>query len=725
MKRFFKLILGLLVTVVILLVAAALVLPMIYDKEDLKQVLATQVQERTGRDLSIDGALDFSVFPWLAVEVSDLSLSNADGFGDEAFAHVGDARVGVALMPLFSKQIVVDKVTLNGLELNLMVNARGQNNWDDLAQGDAQDTPTSPGSERFSSQRIAGLNIRDARIDFQDQKAGTHYRLSDFSAETGALGSGEPVPLGLETQIEDVAAGTRATVALSTIAAIDLVAKQYTLENFELEVQLDSADSGSAGPSILIQAPMLSADLVAQTLKMDSFNAELAGVKAGGALSAIKILDAPAFDGTLRVAAFSPVRLMESLHMEAPSTTDPKALQHALFNTSFAGSSSQIKLSDFELELDQSHLLGNVSISNFERPKINFDLAVDEIDIDRYLAPASAESGQQDVAMPSEELQDQEVKGSLTIAKLHLAGLELTDAEVGIALRNSKLRLHPLTAGFYGGRYSGDIQLDSSGKAPQLSLDESIDSITFQRLVADLVDTESLSGTALGHIRLSGGGATSNEVMRSLDGDLGLTLTEGALEGINIWHQIRSGMARYKGLEPPPPEPNRTVFSRMQVQGTVANGVVTTQELIAELPFLTVRGNGTVDLGQSNIDLGLVATVRNMPELSNDPLSAELKGKSLPFKVSGSLEDPSVSLDFEELLKSEATGLLLDKLGLGSKSAPSEGTEAPADAETDSQQEAASSEDQVKDAAMGALSKMLRGKNKDKDKEKDKEDGNL
>ena len=92
-------------------------MPMIYDKEDLKKTIASEVQKQTGRELSIDGALDFSVFPWLAVEVSDLSLSNVEGFGDQPFARIGQARVGVALIPLFRKKVTVDHITLDGSNL--------------------------------------------------------------------------------------------------------------------------------------------------------------------------------------------------------------------------------------------------------------------------------------------------------------------------------------------------------------------------------------------------------------------------------------------------------------------------------------------------------------------------------------------------------------------------------------------------------------------------------
>ncbi|MBT8058049.1 MAG: AsmA family protein, partial [Gammaproteobacteria bacterium] len=430
-------------------------------------------------------------------------------------------------------------------------------------------------------------------------------------------------------------------------------------------------------------------------------------LEARGALSARGILEDPVFDGSLSVAEFSPAELMRALQMEAPVTADPQVLQRASINANLSGSGTQLTLSDFTMELDQSRFVGEMSIRNFDRPAIGFTLEVDEIDLDRYLEPAAEDSGSEEVAMPQQELQGQEVRGQLNAGKLRMAGLEFSDAEVGIAIRDGKLRLNPLTAGFYDGRYSGDIALDGSGTVPVLSLDEKIDAITFQRLVADLVDNESLSGTAQGHVRLTGRGKSSTEVLGSLQGDLTLTLDEGALEGINIWHEIRRGMALYKGLPPPEPEPKRTVFSRMQVAADVADGVVTTRTLVGELPFLTVRGDGAIDLGLSRVDLGLVAEVRNAPELAADPLGSELGGRSLPFRISGPLEDPKLSVDWEALLKSEATDMLLDKLGLGAKESGQE-TE-------DGGTEEAAPQDALEETAKGALFDLLKGKDKDKD----------
>jgi AsmA protein len=715
MKGIFKILVGVIGILIVLMVAAAVLLPLIYDEEDLKEAIAGEVYEKTGRELSIDGALDFSVFPWLAVDVSDLSLGNAAGFGDQSFARISQARAGVALMPLLRKQIAVDEITLNGLELDLIVNADGVNNWDDLSAGaeGGEETSDASGSSLFSSQTVAGLNIRDARIQLQDHQAGSHYRLSGLSMETGALGQGEPVPLKLSAVIEDLVAGSRTHFSLASTATIDLQAQQFRFDDVDLALAHGTAEASVDHQEILIRAPRVNADLMAQTLQIDTFEAQLGGLQAAGNLSASNILEQPAFNGSFSTSAFSPAGLMQDLQMEAPATADPEALKHASLSSSFTGNSSQLSLSKLEFQLDQSRFTGDMNVNNFDQPRIGFELVVDEIDLDRYMEPASSTAEQENVAMPQEELRGQELDGNLSVGKLRLAGLNFSDARIAVAIRNGRLRLNPLTAGFYGGSYNGDITLDSSSAVPLLSLDEKIESVAFQHLVADLVEAESLSGTAQGHLRLKGRGASSDEVLQSLNGDLGLTLAEGALEGINIWYEIRRGMALYKGLEPPPEEPNRTVFSRVKLAATVDRGVVSTRELLGELPFLTLSGDGTIDLGQSRADLSMLAKVRNIPELSEDPLGSELKGQQMPFKVSGPLDDLAISVDWEALLKSEATDMLLEKLGLKPGSSPDEDTEG--------ETEPASSEDQMKKSAEGALFDLLRGI----DKEKEKDGNNL
>ena len=144
-----------------------------------------------------------------------------------------------------------------------------------------------------------------------------------------------------------------------------------------------------------------------------------------------------------------------------------------------------------------------------------------------------------------------------------------------------------------------------------------------------------------------------------------MALNDGAWEGTNIWYEINKGLAIFKRQAPPaPPAENRTVFSRMQATATVSEGVMTTNDLVAELPFLTLSGGGTIDLASSEIDLKLFAMVRSDPELLADDLAKDIAGERIPLKITGTLDDPGIQPDFVVLLKEKAKEKLLEKLGL-------------------------------------------------------------
>jgi AsmA protein len=255
-------------------------------------------------------------------------------------------------------------------------------------------------------------------------------------------------------------------------------------------------------------------------------------------------------------------------------------------------------------------------------------------------------------------------------------------------VKNNRLRLYPISALFYGGTYIGDIRLDGSADLPVLSMNEKIEGIEFEKMAVDLFAGAPLSGTADGHVRLSGEGRTSGQVSRRLAGDIGLAINDGAWEGKNIWYEIRKALALFKAQAPPePPAENRTVFSRMQATATVSDGVMTTNDLVAELPFMTLSGGGTVNLASSEIDLKLVAVVRNDPELLADGLTEDIAGKRIRLKITGTLEDPAIKPDFADLLKEEAKKKLLEKLGLGHLLDKAPDTpEGPADPENPDQQ---------------------------------------
>ena len=116
---------------VILVVLAIAVLLATFDPNKYKSELSRVVKEKTGRTLSIDGAIRLSFYPSIGVAVGKTSLSERNS--DRNFARIDEMKVSLALIPLLSKQVVVDRVTLSGLNVDLVKDKSGKTNFSDLA----------------------------------------------------------------------------------------------------------------------------------------------------------------------------------------------------------------------------------------------------------------------------------------------------------------------------------------------------------------------------------------------------------------------------------------------------------------------------------------------------------------------------------------------------------------------------------------------------------------
>ena len=85
-------VLKLILIVIIIAVASLVALPFVVDPNDYKDEISSQVEKATGRNLTLQGDIGLSVFPWIALELGPLSLSNAQGFKADSFAKVEAAE---------------------------------------------------------------------------------------------------------------------------------------------------------------------------------------------------------------------------------------------------------------------------------------------------------------------------------------------------------------------------------------------------------------------------------------------------------------------------------------------------------------------------------------------------------------------------------------------------------------------------------------------------------
>src|SRR3977135_397164 len=147
-----------LIALVIAIVAAT------FDPNKYKPEIAAAVKDKTGRTLAIEGNLALTFFPSIGIALGRASLSEPDS--SRIFARVEQAKISLALWPLLSKRVVVDRVTLSGLTLDLVQHKGGKTNFGDLS-GAGGSTPTGrkaapqQGAMRLD---IAGIELRSSAI---------------------------------------------------------------------------------------------------------------------------------------------------------------------------------------------------------------------------------------------------------------------------------------------------------------------------------------------------------------------------------------------------------------------------------------------------------------------------------------------------------------------------------------------------------------------------------
>ena len=210
MKKLLKIFGGLLVLIII----AAIAIPMFISADYLKGQLQTQVKKATGRELAIKGKASLSIFPNIAVNVEDVTLGNPAGFSSSYFVHVDKLETGVALMPLLSKRLNITGITLNGAKLNLEQLGSGTKNWDFAGAKPA--TPAEAPKEAKSAQssplkqlNVGKIVIKDTAVNYL--KAGSKPMVMDkinltvsgvagsapVKADGGLRVQGMPVDFGL------------------------------------------------------------------------------------------------------------------------------------------------------------------------------------------------------------------------------------------------------------------------------------------------------------------------------------------------------------------------------------------------------------------------------------------------------------------------------------------------------------------------------------------------
>lgn len=662
---------------VLLIAAVAIVLYSVVDTEFIKKEAVKAAKEHTGRDLVFKGDVGLSVFPWLGVELGPVTLSNAPGFGDAPMAEINRTDIKVKVMPLFSGQVMVKSVIVDGLKLNLGRDEKGVTNFDDIVKraepaGEAAPAPapeqdaTQPAGDAKSALALAvgGVNFTNAALTWDDRQAGKRYSVSELNLTTGALAMGHPFDVAMSAKAEASDPKLSGSMDLKTRADLGKDFKTPSFKGLKLTIDADGGMIPGAPVEATIAGDII-IDLNASTVTVEGLALSAYDLTAKGGVKVAKFDTAPVVDATLAFDQFDPKKLMARLGLDPVRTTDPAALTKASVSLTARATQSSATVSSLKLNLDDTTLTGKAAVKNFERPAITFDLAANEIDVDRYLPPEDDKAGAGDKAdsdktpapagdeeskdakggLPKEELRKLDVDGTVKLGKLKAYNVRATDMQVTVKAKDGVIRITPLSAGLYGGILKTMFTTDLRGDAAKTKLDLGIAKMALGGLLTDAMGEDKITGTTALNITLAAVGEEMKPILKTLTGTLSLGLKNGVFKGVQVIPEaVREQAAASDPQKRVEKVEKQQKFKDISATFDIKNGLMTTKDTSLDAGALQGLGKGSIDLAKQMIDYKAVVDVTAMPKI--------------PFTIKGPLTDPSVSLDKAEFVKGLAQGVV-------------------------------------------------------------------
>lgn len=650
---------------VLLLAIIVAVVAATFNPNDYKPLVVKLVQEKKQRTLRLEGDIKLTFFPRIGADLGKLALSEHGS--DQEFAAVESVRVSLAVLPLLKKQLVVDRIRIDGIRARLVRYPDGSTSIDDLLKKEAE-------SEQFKFD-IEGVSVTRATLAFDDQMGGRKLDISGMEFESGRLAKNQPGKVDLKFALQGENPKINAQVALASGLLFDTEAKAITLDDLKvslagkygadgLDVRLTSPKfelgpdrvAGKLDLTVKLTQPKGNLDLVLSVpaltgkggaVRADSFTLDVNGQQGD---NTFKSRIASPFSANLDTRQFSLDKLVASFNLSGPAM--PRALSMNLGGAARLDLAKQDAHLDLSGKIDDSPLKAKLGISHFDAPAYDFDIAIDRLDVDRYLTPAKPEAKQPEKPLDFGFLKNLNASGQLSIGALKVANIKSSNIKLNVKAGGGNLNVAPISANFYQGTLNGAISLHGAG-TPRVALKQNLAGVSVGPLLKDAANVDMLEGHGSVALDVNAQGATVGAMKKALQGSAALNLHDGALKGVNIAGAIRSAKAKFGSLQGETTQAanaaDKTDFSELKASFQINNGVAHNEDLSAKSPLLRLAGNGDVNIGESSMNYLAKATVVASLEGQGGKELSALKGMTVPVRITGPFTGLKFTLDFNAM----------------------------------------------------------------------------
>jgi AsmA protein len=434
----------------------------------------------------------------------------------------------------------------------------------------------------------------------------------------------------------------------------------------------------------------------------------------------IKNTDAMTFNGT---------GALQNASLKMPTLTQPLNVHNA--NLQFTQNS--VNLTNLNASLGSTNASGNLSVANFQAPRLGFALTLDKLNVTELQkivvskpAPAKKAGASWSLvptadAAPAPQpsfLDTATGTGTIAVGSLVYDRTELTNVKSNVNLNHGVVTLNPLTAQVYGGQIAGSITADLRHEVSNFAVNAKLTGADANRLLTAVANTkDSITGTLNATVNQTFATPPSGDVAQTLNGPFGFTLTNGKFLKLDLVNELGK-IAKFGA-----PSKGYTSVSSMSGTFDVRSGVANTNDLKAALDVGSMAATGTINLVNEALGLHITAVLDKSFSQSvggssvGGFMTTALGNKNgelvLPVIVTGTMGHPVVAPDVQKIAQMKVNNLIPSAMGLlqgGGKGGASGivgsllgGGQAPQGQQAGKPAQQPSQEQQVQDALGGLL----------------------
>ncbi|MCG9551965.1 AsmA family protein [Vibrio sp. Isolate31] len=664
---------------VFVVVAAILALVLLVNPNQFKPLIVEQAQKHTGLKLVIEGDISWQFFPSIGFELGQTELRNPEGFTQPNLFKVDTVGVDVSVTPLFSNQLEIGNITLDGAEFYLETLKDGRKNIDVLTQASAPQE-SEPAADTSSESapapqeqtttdtsgwtiNLAGVTVSNALFEMDDKQAGSFTKLYDVSLNLSEFA------VDTWTTATFAASGENNQQKFSAEGSAEFKLAEgfasYALRNIDLNAKFNdpatSIDSAKVGLDTFEfdKVNQLTYAVVGKAAGLDL------DLKGGGELTVDKAISKVTLNKLTLVSTFKGDTLPQS-----PMKVD------MLSDLSFDLNKSHLSFVLEKLQASAIALDGKADVTLSEIPKVRFSLHSPNIDLDEFLglgntteiastAPSGSAGGStsnsgsstsaKEIEPDLSALKTLDVKGDITIDKFKANNAKMQNVKTAFSVNRGIAELTSFTSNLYQGSISATAKLDARKTPATYSAKKKIKGVKVQPLLVDVANNDMLEGTGNIDVNVKGKSLTPTGIKKNLVGTIAINFEDGAVNGINVAQLIRENYAKIKGEKVENTnEAQKTDFSAMKATLKIDKGWVSTNDLSAQSPLLRVTGQGKANFINETVDFLVRTSIVGSLEGQGGKSIDDLKDVTIPIKVTGQWADPKFALVFDDVLKQKA-----------------------------------------------------------------------